>query len=145
MTRTRIADVTARRQIIRRRPTGEPTADPVALAVTVATAYAEVRTGHRPQQQLRGLVTHDAYRRIRATVVRHRGLRHAGGGTSVCRVVTCHPSDTAVEATVVMRHGRRILAVAVRCERRGDRWCVSDVGSPDDRAPQVSPAPRGTS
>ena len=137
MTRVAPTPTTARR--IERRPGSAPV-DPVALAVAVATAYVEVRGGRRPPDQLRPLLAPTARRRLRAVVLRHRGQeRPACGGSSVVRVCSSRPHDDAVEVVVVLRHGAAMQAVAVRVDRRHDRWWVTDVGAPEDRQPLVPP------
>lgn len=138
MTRVAPAPTTTRR--IERRPDTAPPVDPVAVAVATATAYVEVRAGRRPPDQLRPLLAPPARRRLRALVLRRRGQSlEACGGHSVVRVLSCRPHDDAAEVVVVLRGPGGISAVAVRVERRDDRWWVTDVGAPEDRQPLVPP------
>lgn len=137
MTRVAPTPTTSRR--IERRAAGAPV-DPVAVAVAVATAYVEVRAGRRPPDQLRPLLAPSARRRLRALVLRQRGqARGACGGASVVRVVSCRPQPDAAEVVVVLRGAEATTSVAVRVDRRDDRWWVTDVGAPEDRQPLVPP------
>lgn len=147
MTRLAPAPTTTRR--IERRPV--PPMDPVALATLVASAYVEVRAGRRPPGQLDRVLSPSARRRVRLLLRRRRGVpRPACGGTSASRVVASRLHDDAMEVVVVLRAEHGACAVAVRLDRRGGRWWVTDVGGPEDRQPVVPPGapvptPRGTS
>lgn len=136
---TRVAPTPTTTRQIERRPAAPPV-DPVAVGVAVATAYIEVRAGRRPPDQLRPLLAPPARRRLRALVLRSRGQARGGcGGASVVRVVSCRPHDDAAEVVAVLRVGDEVTAVAVRVERRDQRWWVTDVGAPEDRQPLVPP------
>lgn len=147
MTRLAPAPTTTRR--IERRPV--PAMDPVALATLVASAYVEVRAGRRPPAQLDRVLSPAARRRLRLLLRRQR--RTTGrtcGGTSTSRVVTSRVHEDAMEVVVVLRDDDAARAVAVRLDRRGARWWVTDVAGPEDRQPVVPPGaplptPRGTS
>lgn len=135
---TRLAPEPTTVRQIERRPTAP--VDPVALAVEVASAYLEVRAGRRPPEQLRHVLDRGARRRLRALVLRHRNRAHpACGGASLTHLVTSHLHADAVEVVAVMRDARGGTAVAVRVDRRGGRWRVTDVGAPEDRQPLVPP------
>lgn len=133
---TRLAPLPETRRPIGRRNRHH---DPVSAAVTVATAYVEVRSGRRGLPQLRDVLTRDAYRRARQAVVLRRGRDQPSGGISVSHVRSYRPTPDAVEVAVVLRDGDRVLVVAVRLDRRHDQWGVTDIGLPDDRPPNLRP------
>jgi hypothetical protein len=146
---TRLAPAPTSTRRIERRPV--PPMDPVALATLVASAYVEVRAGRRSPKQLDRVLSPDARRRVRLLLRRRRatGTRSCGG-TSTSRVITSRVHDHAMEVVVVLRDDHGAHAVAVRLDRRGGRWWVTDVGGPEDRQPIVPPGapvptPRGTS
>lgn len=138
---TRLAPApTSRRPIARR----GPRPDPVSAAVTVATAYVEVRSGRRGLPQLRDVLTRDAYRRARHAVVLRRRMARPCGGISISHVRAYRPTPDAVEVAVVVRDGDQVIAVAVRLDRRRGQWGVTDIGVPEDRAPNLDgPGPTG--
>lgn len=127
---------------VSRRDGAIPALDPAALAIVAATAYVEIRTGRRPVQQLDGLATRTVLRRLQALVCRTRGRLSPGGCVSVCRAIPCRVADHVAEVAVVLRHADRHSAVAVRLERRADRWWVTALSAPEDR-PAITR--RGTS
>ncbi len=136
MTRLAPAPTTARR--IERRQL--PAVDPTALAVTVATAHLEVRAGRRGPDQLNPLLAPSAQRRLLILARRQRRRnRRPSGGFSIQRVRSSRVQPDAVEVTVIVREGAALTAVAVRVDRRDDRWWVTDVGTPEDRQPPVPP------
>lgn len=124
-----------------RRPIGRRGArpEPVTAAVSVATAYLEVRAGRRGLTQLRDVLTRDAYRRARQAVVLRRRDACPTGGTSVSRIFASHPTPDSVEVAVVLRDGDRVLVVAVRLDHCGGRWGVTDIGLPEDRPANLRP------
>lgn len=128
---TRLAPTPVHHRPIGRRQV-HPT--PVAVAIRVATAYVEVRSGRRGLPQLRDVLTRDAYRRARQAVVMRRREERPGGGISVSHVRSCRPAPDAVEVAVVVRDGDQVLVVAVRMDRlRSGTWGVTDIGVPEDR------------
>lgn len=136
MTRLAPAPTTTRR--IERRPV--PPMDPVALATLVASAYVEVRAGRRPPKQLDRVLSPDARRRVRLLLRRQRRTApRACGGTSTSRVVSSRVHDDAREVVVVLGGQHGACAVAVRLDRHGGRWWVTDVAGPEDRQPVVPP------
>lgn len=127
---TRLAPVPRSTREIERRAA----LDPVALAVGMATAYLEVRSGRRPPDQLHPYLGASARRRLRLVVVRNRrGWQRPCGGASVTRVVQCRPAEGILEAAVVVREDDAVRVVAMRVERRRGRWVVTDLGLPEDR------------
>jgi hypothetical protein len=94
-------------------------------AARFAQAVTESVTGLRPTTQLVRWTTHDVFRDLdrRAQLV-----RRAGGATrrpvrpQVRSVHVCRPSAQAAEVSVHVRHGLRSRALAMRLERRDDRW-----------------------
>lgn len=135
---TRLAPTPTTDRRIARRPV--PPMDPVALATLVASAYLEVRAGRRPPGQLDRVLSPDARRRVRALLKRQRvAPPRSCGGTSTSRVVAQRLDDDSVEVVVVLRDDHAARAVAVRLDRRGPRWWVTDVGCPEDRQPIVPP------
>ena len=97
-----------------------------AWAARFAQAVVEVVGGQRPVSQLRPL---DRARRATATSSAARTSSvapRAGAGRSVRPQVrsvhVCRPTATSAEVSVHVRHGDRSRALAMRLERRGDRW-----------------------
>jgi hypothetical protein len=117
--------------------------DPTAIAVAMATAYVEIRSGRRCAAQLEPYLTSAVSSRLESLVKRHRGRGAPSGGLSVRRVVTCRPSDDVAEVSVVIRDGHRCLAVAVRLEWRR-RWMVTVLDAPEDRPPRGISRRRGS-
>jgi hypothetical protein len=105
--------------------------DPVVLAVQMATAYVEVRSGRRPLPQLRDVLPRDAYRRLRWAELQQRHQPTTRRGASVHRIMTCRVAPDVVEVSVVVRDGDHARGVAVRMELH-DRWRVADIGLPED-------------
>lgn len=114
--------------------------DPVVLAVRMATAYVEVRSGRRPLPQLRDELPRDAYRRLRWAELHQRRQPTARGGASVQRIMACRVAPDIVEVSVVVRDGDHVRGVGVRMEHHG-HWRVADIGLPED----LPVRPRGTS
>ena len=104
-------------------------------ASRMAQAVVDCLAGHRPVSQLVRWTAPDVYRDLdrRVRVVRGNAgspvaVRPAGGGSrlvvrpQVRSVHICRPSDDAAEVSVHVRHGGRSRALAMRMERRGERW-----------------------
>lgn len=114
--------------ILRRR---SPVDDVADVARVLATAYLEVRDGHRPARCLIDHTNPIVARRVEHVVTRNR--RRAVGSRPVTplRVVTSS-TPRGVDACVVLRHGARVTAVAMRLEVRDGRWLVTSLGTPED-------------
>jgi hypothetical protein len=78
---------------------------------------AETLAGSRSPRQLVPWTTERARDRIQ----RLGPLLSAGQQPRVRRVVTCHPTDDAMEMAVVVVFGQRVHALALRLERGGGR------------------------
>ena len=91
----------------------------------------EVMTGVRPAPQVLRWTTPEVY----AVVARRSALvaRRVAEGRAprsrpriqVLRVRVCEPADGVVEAAVVVRHGPRVRAVAIRMVGQDGKWRVS--------------------
>ncbi len=103
-------------------------------AATFAQAVVEMLAGQRPVSQLVRWTTAQVYRDLDRRV---QLLHRAGGGgatpgapgpararvsAQVRSVHVCRPTPEAAEVSVHLRHGHRSRAVALRMERRQDRW-----------------------
>lgn len=104
--------------------------DPREWAARLGQAIIEVMTGVRPAPQVVRWTTPEVY----AVVARRGALvarRSAQGRTTrrhriqVVRVRVCEPADGVVEAAVVLRHGDRVRAVAMRMVGQDGKWRVS--------------------
>jgi hypothetical protein len=105
--------------------------DPVAWAARLTRSLLEVMTGLRPAPQVVRWTTPEVY----AVVARRGALvaRRAAEGRAprtrhpvvVQRVRVCEPADGVAEAAVVIRHGPRVRAVAVRLVGQDGAWKVS--------------------
>ncbi|MEI7059332.1 Rv3235 family protein [Nocardioides sp. CCNWLW239] len=95
-----------------------------------AQKVAEVVGGDRPASQLVRWTTKDIYAdlRYRASLTARSGAYDPGSGRNQPvrpRVHRCHVyevSDDIVEATVTIRFGAGLRALAVRFERAGESW-----------------------
>ena len=94
-------------------------------AARLAQAVVETVGGQRPVSQLVRWTSAEVYRDLerRALLVR----RASGAAPRVVRpqvrsVHVCRPSTEVAEVSVHVRHGQRSRAVALRLERRGERW-----------------------
>ncbi len=105
--------------------------DPAPWAARLTRSLLEVMTGQRPAPQMVRWTTPEVY-----TVVARRGAlvaRRAAAGRAgrtrhpvvVQRVRVCEPADGVAEAAVVVRHGPRVRAVAVRLVGQDGTWRVS--------------------
>jgi hypothetical protein len=105
--------------------------DPSDWAGRLARSLLEVMTGVRPAPQVVRWTTPEVY----AVVARRGALvaRRAAEGRAprtrhplvVQRVRVCEPADGVAEAAVVVRHGPRVRAVAVRLVGQDGKWRVS--------------------
>jgi Family of unknown function (DUF6459) len=104
--------------------------DPTAWAGRLGLAIIEVMTGVRPAPQVVRWTTPEVY----AVVARRGALvarRTAHGRATkrqriqVVRVRVCEPADGVAEAAVVVRHGERVRAVAMRLVGQDGKWRVS--------------------
>ena len=103
-----------------------------AWAARLAQAVVECLAGRRPVSQLVRWTAPDVYRDLDRRVRLVRGsttspptLRSPAADRlrpQVRSVHVCRPSATAAEVSVHVRHGARSRAVALRMERRGERW-----------------------
>ncbi|MCI2237896.1 Rv3235 family protein [Paenibacillus sp. TRM 82003] len=88
----------------------------------------EVLSGHRPPQQLLRWSAADVYADVQRRAVlsaRLRGTATPGPRPQVLRVLPCPVGSGAVEVGAVVRAGDRVRALALRLERRHDRWRVT--------------------
>lgn len=96
-----------------------------AWAARFAQAVVETVGGQRPVSQLIRWTAPDVYRDLerRAQILRrvipagHRSVRPQVRSVHVCR-----PTTGAAEVSVHVRHGARSRALALRLERRDERW-----------------------
>lgn len=95
-----------------------------------AQAAVEIVGGDRPVSQLVRWTSSEVYAdlRLRAHLVARAGGHQPGLGRvqpvrpRVLSVHACFVTEEIVECGVHVRHGERSRAVAVRFERRGQRW-----------------------
>ncbi|WP_432482154.1 Rv3235 family protein [Kineococcus esterisolvens] len=89
----------------------------------------EVLSGHRPPQQLLRWSSADVYTDVQRRAVLSARLRGAAAGPGprprVLRVLPCALDDGTVEVSAVVRAGDRVRALALRVERRHERWRVT--------------------
>ena len=105
--------------------------EPNAWAARITHALLEVMTGVRPAPQVVRWTTPEVY----AVVARRSALaaRRVCEGRAprtrqrvqVRRVVLCEPAEGVVEAAVVVQHGTRVRAVALRLVGQDGKWRVS--------------------
>jgi hypothetical protein len=94
-------------------------------AARLAQAVVEVVGGQRPVSQLVRWTSAEVHRDLER---RARLVRRAAGSApralppQVRSVHVCRPSTEVAEVSVHVRHGLRSRAVAMRLERRGERW-----------------------
>lgn len=95
-----------------------------AWAARLAQAVVETVGGQRPVSQLVRWTAPDVYRDLERRVQLVR-LASAGARTvrpQVRSIHVCRPTPTSAEVSVHVRHGGRSRALAMRMERRGERW-----------------------
>ncbi len=104
--------------------------EPSAWAARLGQAVLEVMTGTRPAPQVVRWTAPEVY----AVVARRGALvarRHAQGTPlrrqriQVISVRVCEPADGVAEAAVVIRHGDRVRAVAMRLVGQDGKWRVT--------------------
>jgi hypothetical protein len=94
-------------------------------AARFAQAVIESVTGLRPTTQLVRWTSHEVFRDLdrRAQLVRRTaGQVRRPVRPQVRSVHVCCPSERTAEVSVHVRHGHRSRALALRLERRDDRW-----------------------
>ena len=104
--------------------------DPMAWAAHVGQAVVEVLAGVRSPVQLVRWTTPDVYAVLarRAAVVQRRQAEATGSRpisrrpAVVRRVLVCEPADGVAEATVIVVHGNRVRALALRFVGQDGRW-----------------------
>lgn len=111
------------------RPRRTPLDDVEGVARIVATAYLEIRDGHRDLRCLR--------RHVTATVAHHLGEVARAGGHRGSRPVSIVDTrwtaqDGRVDACVLVRQTGRVTVVALRMEVRDGRWLVTELSAPED-------------
>lgn len=105
--------------------------EPRAWAARMAHALLEVMTGARPAPQVVRWTTPEVYAVVarRGALVARRAATGRGARErhrlAVRAVRVCEPVDGVVEASVVVQHGPRVRAVALRLEGQDGRWRVS--------------------
>ena len=95
-----------------------------AWAARLAQAVVEAVGGQRPVSQLVRWTSPTVYRDLERRV---QLVRRASEGIRTIRpqvrsVHICRPTPTCAEVSVHVRHAARSRALAMRMERRGDRW-----------------------
>ena len=93
-------------------------------AARMAQAVVEAVAGQRPVSQLVRWTSPTVYRDLERRV---QLVRRAAEGARTVRpqvrsIHVCRPTAVAAEVSVHVRHGGRSRAVAMRMERRGERW-----------------------
>ena len=94
-------------------------------AARFAQAVSESVSGLRPTSQLVRWTSHEVHRDLdrRAQLVRRAaGPVRRPVRPQVRSVHVCRPSDRTAEVSVHVRQGHRSRALALRLERRDDRW-----------------------
>lgn len=101
-----------------------------AWAARFAQAVVETLGGQRPASQLVRWTNPEVHRDLqrRALLVQRasRGVR-SPVRPQVRSVHVCRPSADSAEVSVHIRHGARSRALALRLERRADRWTCTDL------------------
>ena len=105
--------------------------DPAVWAGRITHAILEVMTGLRPAPQVVRWTTPEVY----AVIARRGALaaRRSASGSAprqrersrVVRVRVCEPADGVAEAAVVVHHGARVRAVAIRLEGQDGKWRIT--------------------
>jgi hypothetical protein len=96
-----------------------------AWSARFAQALVEAVGGQRPVSQLVRWTAPDVFRDLER---RTRLVQQAAGGTprsirpQVRSVHICRPASESAEVSVRVRHGHRSRALAMRLERRQERW-----------------------
>lgn len=100
--------------------------EPKAWARAIAVAILESLAGRRPPTQFARAMTTDVYDAIarRHAVALRRGSTGAQRSI-VRRVAICEPADGVAEASVVVHHGGRVRAIAMRMSGVDGRWLIT--------------------
>ena len=96
-----------------------------AWAARLAQAVVEAVALQRPVSQLVRWTAPNVYRDLeRRVLLVRRAATDAGRSVrpQVRSIHVCRPTPTTAEVSVHVRHGVRSRAVAMRIERRGERW-----------------------
>lgn len=95
-----------------------------AWAARLAQAVVEVVGGQRPVSQLVRWTAPDVHRDLerRALLVRRATEGARTVRPQVRSIHVCRPTPLCAEVSVHVRHGGRSRALAMRMERRGERW-----------------------
>lgn len=95
-----------------------------AWASRLAQAVVEAVGGQRPVSQLVRWTAPDVYRDLerRVHLVRLASAGSRSVRPQVRSVHVCRPTPTSAEVSVHVRHAGRSRALALRMERRGERW-----------------------
>lgn len=105
--------------------------EPQEWAARMAASLLEVMTGVRPAPQVVRWTSPEVYAVVarrgalvarRAATARATGARHR---VVVRRVRVCEPADGVAEASVVVQHGPRVRAVALRLVGQDGKWRVT--------------------
>lgn len=107
--------------------------DPSVLIENLARCVIEIILGIREVEQIARWVSESTYEHLarrsisarRARAVRRQPSVHVA--FRVGSVVTCHPADGVVEATVIVHAAARTRAVALRLEGLDGRWRATAV------------------
>jgi hypothetical protein len=102
---------------------------PDRLAHVLVQVWLEVRAGRRPLSQLDPLLAPAARRRLAAQLPTRADPAIAVG--RVQRVRSYAPTRDACEASVLVRHGARTTAFAVRLERHRGIWRAVELTAPE--------------
>ncbi len=104
--------------------------DPARWAARITLAVLEVMTGARPPTQVLRWTTPEVYAvlarrsaRVGRRVAEGRAPR-ARQRIVVQRVRVCEPADGVAEVALVVRHGPRVRAVAVRLVGQDGKWKI---------------------
>lgn len=124
---------TARIRSIVTEPTPPVLPDPEQFIRNVTRGSLEVLAGVRSVEQMTRWFSEDAFRKLvtRANLSARarsaRGLSPTRPTFEIGTVKMFQPSQTAVEATVIVAGPGRTRAVAIRVEAFNDRWRVSTI------------------
>ncbi len=122
-----------------RRPAPAP--DPERFARLLMQVWFEVRAGRRPFAQLAPLVTPALRRRLLAQLPRRRPGRRPPPELSIRRIVVTSPSDDAYELCVLLEHGQRVTAIALRLERHHRVWRAVELTAPESGLTPLATTP----
>lgn len=100
--------------------------EPRAWAHAIAVAVLESLGGRRPPTQFARAMTSEVYDVIarRHAVALRRGATGAQPSL-VRRVALCEPADGVAELSIVVHHGGRVRAIAMRMSGVDGRWLIT--------------------